>query len=339
MNPLFILPISTCLTLILTGVLRHYALKRSLMDIPNERSSHSLPTPRGGGVSVVVVFLLLLILLGLEDMVMPPVLLALLGGGTLVALIGILDDLGHVSARWRLLSHFLGAGWALYWLGGLPPLQMFGATLELGWLGYFIATFYLVWLLNLYNFMDGIDGIASIEAITVSAGAAFAISLHNVPQIQWIIPLLLAAIVVGFLFWNFPVAKIFMGDGCSGFLGLMLGLLSFQAAWVLPQMFWVWIILLGVFIVDATLTLIGRILNKERIYEAHRSHAYQIAARRFNSHKVVSITVGLINLIWLIPIACLVSVERIDGVFGVFLAYIPLAILTLYFKIGIRSNE
>jgi len=119
----------------------------------------------------------------------------------------------------------------------------------------------------------------------------------------------------------------------------MLGLLSFQAAWILPQMFWVWIILLGVFIVDATLTLIGRILNRERIYEAHRSHAYQIAARRFNSHKVVSLTVGLINLIWLIPIACMVSMEWIDGLSGVVLAYIPLVALVWFFKGGVQSRE
>lgn len=285
-----------------------------------------------------IVFLSLLVWLYVEDIVSLRVFAALFGAGALVALIGFIDDLDHIPARWRLLGHFLGAGWALFWLGGLPPISIFGETFDLGWSGYFFAAFFLVWLLNLYNFMDGIDGIASIEAITICLGSALTVLPHQVPQVQWYLPLLLASVTMGFLLWNFPVAKIFMGDACSGFLGITIGMLSVQAAWVFPQLLWVWIILLGVFIVDSTYTLLDRILKREKVYRAHRKHAYQIASRRFNSHIKISLAVGFINLLWLTPIAYLVTMEKIDGVAGVCIAYIPIVYLVWKLKKGTGSN-
>src|SRR5574337_967818 len=103
--------------------------------------------------------------------------------GACVALVGFLDDHGHIAARWRLLAHFAAAAWALAWLGGAPPLILFGSTFELGWLGAGLAAVYLVWLLNLYNFMDGIDGIASVEAICVCIGGAMLYVLVGEPAL------------------------------------------------------------------------------------------------------------------------------------------------------------
>ncbi|MGH8436289.1 MAG: glycosyl transferase, partial [Pseudomonas sp.] len=197
-------------SLLLTGALRRYALAHSLMDIPNARSSHSVPTPRGGGVSIVLSFLASLPVLAIVGVLAWPLMWALLGAGTWIAVVGFLDDHGHVAARWRLLAHCIGAGWALGWLGGLPPLVIFGFDLELGWLGYALAALYLVWLLNLYNFMDGIDGIASVEAICVCLGGALLYLLLG-EEAAALPPLLLAVAVAGFLFWNFPPARIFMG--------------------------------------------------------------------------------------------------------------------------------
>jgi len=324
----------------LTGLLRRYALARSLIDIPNERSSHSIPTPRGGGVAIVLTFLTALPLLGMFDLISPQLLWALLGAGGMVALIGFLDDHGHIPSRWRLLAHFASAGWALYWLGGLPPLLLFGVMLDLGWLGHLLAAVYLVWLLNLYNFMDGIDGIAGIEGVTVCLGGVVLYLLFSVEVSILVVPLLLlAAAVLGFLFWNFPKAKIFMGDAGSGFVGIMLGVLSIQAAWLAPELFWVWMILLGVFIVDATVTLLRRVANGEKFDEAHRSHAYQYASRKYASHTHVSLVVGLINVVWLFPIALIVGVGWIDGFVGVLVAYFPLIWLSLYFKAGARERQ
>ena len=327
------LPVVAGLALALTGVLRRYALARSIIDIPNARSSHTVPTPRGGGVAIVASFLLALPLAAISGLASWPVVVALLGAGAGIALLGFLDDHGHIAARWRLLGHFVGAIWALFWLGGLPPLSLFGMSFDLGWLGHALAALYLVWLLNLYNFMDGIDGIASLEAICVCIGGAllFVLSGHAG---EAALPLLMAAAVAGFLFWNFPPARIFMGDAGSGFLGVSLGILSLQAAWVAPKLLWSWLILLGVFVVDATFTLLRRLLRGDKVYEAHRSHAYQYASRRFGRHLPVTLAVGAINLLWLLPIALWVGAGGLDGGLGVVLAYTPLLALAVRFRAG-----
>jgi Fuc2NAc and GlcNAc transferase len=327
------LPVVAGLALALTGVLRRYALARSIIDIPNARSSHTVPTPRGGGVAIVASFLLALPLAAVSGLASWPVVVALLGTGAGIALLGFLDDHGHIAARWRLLGHFVGAIWALFWLGGLPPLSLFGMSFDLGWLGHALAALYLVWLLNLYNFMDGIDGIASLEAICVCIGGALLFVLSGQAG-EATLPLLMAAAVAGFLFWNFPPARIFMGDAGSGFLGVSLGILSLQAAWVAPQLLWSWLILLGVFVVDATFTLLRRLLRGDKVYEAHRSHAYQYASRRFGRHLPVTLAVGAINLLWLLPIALWVGAGGLDGGLGVALAYTPLLALAVRFRAG-----
>lgn len=321
----------------MTGCLRHYALSKSLLDIPNERSSHTVVTPRGGGLAIVITFLAAMLLLFVMDELEQNIMLGLLGAGFLVALTGFIDDHRHIAARWRLLMHFLSAGWILYQLGGLPPLQVFGNTLDLVWFADLLSVLYLVWLLNLYNFMDGIDGIAGVEAVTVCLGGIVLFLLAGSPGVTYIVPALLLSAVVGFLFWNFPSAKIFMGDVGSGFLGLILGALSIQAAWIEPDLFWAWLILLGVFIVDGTVTLIRRIIRKEKFYEAHCSHAYQHASRQLKSHMRVTISIGLINMVWLFPVAVLVSMQYLDGVSGLIIAYTPLIILAFYNKAG--ANE
>lgn len=326
---LFVLVVS----LVLTAGLRHYALSRSLIDIPNARSSHSVPTPRGGGVAIVLVFLIALPVLALMGAINMSATWALLGAGLSIAVLGFLDDHGHIAARWRLLGHFGGSIWALYWLGGLPSITLFGFNVELGMVGHILAAFYLVWMLNLYNFMDGIDGIASIEAICTCLSACLLYWLAGFDGLI-VLPLVLAAAVVGFLYWNFPPARIFMGDAGSGFLGVILGLLSLQAAWASPTMLWAWLILLGVFIVDATFTLIRRLVRGDKVYEAHRSHAYQFAARRFGKHLPVTLAVTAINLLWLLPVALCVVLLGLDGTFGLILAYLPLIALAIKFNAG-----
>ncbi|TAN70230.1 MAG: glycosyltransferase family 4 protein [Methylobacter sp.] len=322
----------------LTGFLLRYALAKNLIDIPNERSSHSVPTPRGGGVAIVLSFLAALPVLNSFDLLSTPICLALSGAGSAVAITGFLDDHGHIAARWRLLVHFGAAAWGLYWLGGFPPLAAFGYILDLGWLGYLCAAFYIVWLLNLYNFMDGIDGLAGIEAITACCSGALLTWLAAPDSSAVLLPVLLASAVLGFLVWNFPPARIFMGDAGSGFLGIMLALLSVQAASVEPRLFWVWLILLGVFIVDATLTLCRRVLRGEKFYEAHRSHAYQYASRILGAHWPVTLAIGAINVLWLTPVAGLVALEKLDGIAGLMLAYSPLILLAYRYKAGASQD-
>ncbi|KIF58353.1 MULTISPECIES: MraY family glycosyltransferase [Pseudomonas] len=317
----------------LTFVLRSYALRNKLMDVPNARSSHSIPTPRGGGVAIVVSFLAALSVCVLTGVLPQGQFIGLFGAGIAVALIGFADDHGHIAARWRLLGHFAAAIWILICFGGLAPLDMFGFKIDLGWFGAVLASIYLVWVLNLYNFMDGIDGIAGAVAICVTVAGAILYWLCGFTQEVWA-PLLLASACAGFLVWNFPPAKIFMGDAGSGFLGIVLAGMALQAGWVEPQLFWSWLILMGVFIVDATYTMLHRLIRGEKIYEAHRSHAYQYASRQHLSHKKVTVAVILINVLWLTPLAFWVGKGGMDGVSGLLLAYLPLIVLAIRYSAG-----
>lgn len=266
-----------------------------------------------------------------------PVVWALVGGGALVGGIGFLEDHRPLRRRWRLLGHIVAAAWVLAWLGGLPPIPILGTVVGLGWAGHAIAVLYLVWLINLTNFMDGIDGIAATEALTVSLGGVLLYVLAVPGEREWMAPLIVAAASLGFLAWNWPPAKIFMGDAGSGFLGLMLGALSLQAARTAPALLWAWIILLAVFIADATLTIVRRAIRGDRVYEPHRTHAYQHAAQRMGAHKPVTVTVAAINLAWLLPLAALVAADSLRDVIGVLVAYGPLLFAAV--RLGAGTSE
>ncbi len=323
----------------LTYLLRIYALKKNIIDVPNARSSHFVPTARGGGLSIVLVFLTVL-----AGFIWAGTLSLWTGGmlllaGMMVALVGWLDDHDNIHAAVRLLVHLLSSVLVVLALGGLPSFVVFGITVKLGLTGDLLAVIVLIWILNLYNFMDGIDGIAGSEAVTstLSAGLIlfFVYRLTESAGMHFF----LSAAVMGFLLWNFPPAKIFMGDAGSGFLGLMLGVLALYSSSLAPQMLWVWLILLGVFITDATFVLFRRLLRGDKVYEAHRNHAYQNASRYFNSHKTVTLSVIAINLIWLTPLAYMTAVGLIDGAIGLLIAYAPLIVLVWRFKAGEQNKS
>lgn len=332
MNNILLFFIVVFTSLLLTELIRRYSLKKNFLDKPNERSSHSIAIPRGGGLSIVVCFLLVV---GFSDLIPSNIVFALIGSGLLIAGVGFWDDHGHIPAKWRLLSHFMAAVWALFWLGGLPEFQLLGFNIDAGWIGIVVVTFLLVWLLNLFNFMDGIDGIAASETVFVSCGGAYFSWLNGFESLSFIL-LILAAATMGFLILNWFPAKIFMGDVGSGFLGLMLGIIA-CANIIEGGLVWIWIILLGVFLVDSSVTLLRRILNCERWYEAHCSHAYQHAARKWG-HKRVTISVIIINLFWLFPLATISHLKPDFGLWITLLALTPLIIVALKFKAGIKDN-
>jgi len=168
-------------------------------------------------------------------------------------------------------------------------------------------------------------------------GGGLVYALVGIPMLATA-PLLLGAAVAGFLVWNFPPARIFMGDAGSGFLGVMLGGLALQAAWVAPQLLWAWLILLGVFVLDATFTLLRRLMRGDKVYEAHRSHAYQYASREYGAHLPVTLAVLGINVLWLLPWACVVALGYIDGLLALLIAYLPLAVLAVRFRAGQLEN-
>ena len=322
----------------LTASVMRYASGANLIDYPNARSSHLVPTPRGGGAAIVASYLGLVAALAAVGGVSFDLAVALVGAGGLVAVFGILDDRKHLPARWRFIGHLAAATWVLFWLGSLPAVPIFGASIDLGLAATLLSALYLVWSINLFNFMDGIDGIASLEAITVSLGGAFVWWLTQ-PQGDWPIAVAFAACVAGFLVWNFPPARIFMGDAGSGFLGCVVATLALWSSHTSSHLFWSWFILGGCFMVDATVTLVRRVARGERFNEAHRSHAYQYAARRHGSHKKVSVAFVVVTLGWLVPIAVAVALHRLDGLVGVLVAYAPLVWLAFRYKAGDRRAQ
>jgi len=319
--------------LVLTGLIRHYALATQLLDIPNIRSSHQQPTPRGGGLSFVMIFCTALLIGCYWQFLAPRLTFAILSSGILVAALGFIDDRQGLSAGLRLAGHFAAAAIALYAADHLPVIQILGWTVSNRLFLTGFSLFYLVWLLNLFNFMDGIDGLASSEVVFSCLAAVFIYHLQGDFALIYL-PLSLAVAVAGFLWWNFPPAKIFMGDVGSGFLGLISGLFALQASLVNPHYFWIWLILLGVFIVDASLTLIIRALQRFAVWEAHCSHAYQQAAKYYKSHRAVTLRVSAINIFWLFPWALLVSQNIVPPVLATGCAFLPLILIMIKFKAG-----
>jgi len=316
----------------LTGALRRYAVNHHWLDVPNERSSHNIPTPRGGGLAIVVTFCLGLVVLYLVNSLSLRFLLGYVGAGGAVAMIGFIDDRAHVSPLWRLLCHLVAAIWCLICLGTISSFSLFGYILDWQWVGYVISALMLIWILNLYNFMDGIDGIAASESIFIACcGWLFAL-LAGDNNMQLIAVLLLGA-STGFLIWNWPPARIFMGDSGSGFLGMVLGMYAYHSILNGEVAFWSWLIIFGVFFVDASYTLIKRILNRQSWYQAHRSHAYQHAARRWG-HLRVMLAVSAVNVLWLLPLAYLANVHRGWGGGLALLALLPLVVTANALRAG-----
>lgn len=333
---LFLSLIVFLVAVVLTGVIRFYAVSRNVMDIPNQRSSHTAPTPRGGGLAIVLAFFFASIFLFLNQLLLLSHFLAL-SSCLLVAFIGFCDDHAHIAARWRFLIHLLTALSVLFFLHGFPTLLLPGLGLvNLDWFGWILATILLVWFLNLFNFMDGTDGIAASEALFVSSALAGFLFFIDISLFK--VTICLAAASLGFLLWNWPKASIFMGDVGSGFLGLLLGVIVLMAAQLSPALLYSGLILFGIFMVDATYTLLIRFGSGQKWHEAHCSHTYQKAAKRFG-HLPVLLACWSINLCWLLPISAWVFFYPTFGLLGLLLAYLPLIWLANYFNAGHAQIE
>ncbi|MCX7901183.1 MAG: glycosyltransferase family 4 protein [Burkholderiaceae bacterium] len=318
-----------------TELIRRYGAKR-LLDLPNERSSHSRPVPRGGGVAIVLAFFAGASVLWYGGAIPDALFAALLGGGGLITIVGFWDDHVSLPAGIRFALHVAAAPFAVALLGPVQLVQVGHEHWVLpAWLSWSLSVLALTWLLNLYNFMDGIDGIAAGQAVSVSCAATFVGSLigTDVPGLM-----LLAAAALGFLILNWPPARIFMGDAGSGFLGYTFGTYLLFTAAVDARFVWVWSILLAVFWVDTTVTLVRRAWAGERLYLAHRSHAYQHAARRWGGHLPVTLAVLSINVFILMPLAAQAATRpQYAWVFAA-VAIFGLAALAIKLRAG-RASE
>ncbi len=303
-----------------TAWIRSFALRKSILDIPNPRSSHVVARPRGGGLAFVSVFLLAVLFFVWLFPADRNLWFALLGGGFLVGGVGWLDDRRRLSSWLRLLLYGLAIVWAVYWVGGLPQVQTGIGAIPLGLLGYGVAWFGAFCFVNLYNFMDGIDGLAAGEGLVVSIAAGGILTVAG----DWELAVpcwFLAAGLAGFLPWNWPPAKIFMGDVGSNFLGFVFCVLAISSENRSSVPLLIWVILLSVFLVDGIATLTRRLIHGEPPYKAHREHAYQRAVQQGYSHQQVTMTIMLINVVlagfgfmaWHWPVALLPIVSLVGG--------------------------
>lgn len=318
----------------MTGLLAVGARRLQLLDMPTTRSAHSSPTPLGGGFAIVLPFLLVCAYCASVGLLSQAQFLALLGG-TLVALVGLVDDWQRLDLRWRLPLQLLAAVWSVVWLGGTPAIDFGLWTLSHPWALNLLAVLALVWLLNLYNFMDGIDGLAGAELLFVAGMSSVLVitAEADAGALSWLFATLFAA-GAGFLCWNWPPAKIFMGDVGSSFVGFTLGVLALLSMHQEVLAVWTWFILLGAFVVDATVTLLRRLVDGQRWYDGHASHAYQHAARGYRSHARVTISITGINCLWLAPLAWLSVIQPQWGVYLTFVAWLPLIWLALSLGAG-----
>jgi Fuc2NAc and GlcNAc transferase len=292
---LVLLASSAVLSWLLASRVRLYALDR-MLDIPNERSSHSSPTPRGGGFAIAVTTLGGIALAASLEWVPRDLAIALIGGGAMIATVGWIDDHRSLSPLTRFAVQFISAAWAIFWLGGLPSLSLGAVSLHLGVGGTILGSVGIVWAINLYNFVDGIDGLAAGEAVSTGVIGGLLLLGVGKPALA-IIALLIAAANLGFLPLNWAPARLFMGDAGSGLLGYLFAALAVASENTggIPLMLWV--LLLGVFIFDATVTLCRRIAHGHRWHQAHHSHAYQRLVQAGRTHAQVSSMILLFNFV------------------------------------------
>jgi Fuc2NAc and GlcNAc transferase len=282
-------------SVVLIRLFCYYAVKRGLVAIPNARSSHQKATPQGAGVVFVLLWLACLLvgylcrLFSLMDLVL------FFPATLLVSLVGFWDDYKELAARKRFVAQLLAATFCVALLGDDPTLHLSRyTTVGAGWVGLILTTLSIVWSTNLYNFMDGLDGLTAIESLYVfGIGGFFFWTVGATPLalLSWVI----VVTVAGFLVWNWPRARVFMGDAGSYFLGFLVGLFSLIGDRLYHIPITVWIILYGVFWFDTTVTLIRRFLRRENLAMAHREHAFHRLHRAGYSHAQVLWGVIVLN--------------------------------------------
>ena len=308
---------------------RRVAISRDIVANPNFRNLHASPLPVGGGIVFSFVFVFSLFFIWWLNQISDDLFWVLAVGGGSAALFGFLDDLKDIRASSKLVAQFFLSGWVLFWLGG-------GPLLSIGWIPVLVAipvtALFLVWMINAYNFMDGIDGMAVSGAVFISGAITLVLLLSNGDSEFFSVFVLFLASISTFLFFNWPPASIFMGDSGSVFLGYIFGALILFTVKSGDISIWTWLIVFGYFFADTTVTQLMRIILVKKWYLPHRSHAYQNLARITGSHLKVTGGVVLYNVVWILPLTIWSVMKPEIALFAVVLAIAPS--LVFAFKYG-----
>lgn len=276
----------------LTFIVKFFAEKRSLLDVPNERSLHIKPTARGGGIAIVLTWFPGITYLFFSKNIDPNLYFALMSG-LLISVISFIDDIYKLTYLPRLIVQAIATIIALFFIGGLKKIDIGFYIIENSFFLTLLIFFSILWFINLFNFIDGIDGYAATEAIFVSLALIFFLKDTFL--------LLFAASILGFIPWNWDKAKIFMGDIGSTLLGFTLAVFAVYYQNITEFSIFNWLILTSVFWFDATYTLFNRLRNKEKLNQAHKKHIYQrIVQSGFTHQKTVLFSLAINFILFLL---------------------------------------
>jgi len=309
------------LGIVLLRYYESYAIKKNILAVPGSRTLHETLTPRGGGIVFSLLFVFSVVILYFIGTINFNILMVLGFGAFIASIFGFIDDIVDISASYKLAMQCILAIWSIYWLE---------ASILINWVPYWLSlsiiTLLLVWILNLYNFMDGVDGMASSGGLFFSLSLALILLHEGHPQTA-ILFFILAGSLGGFIFFNWPPASIFMGDSGSLFLGYTFGSLLLFTVTTGSLTIWTWLVVFGYFFSDTMVTQIARIIIVKRWYSAHRSHAYQNLARITGSHFKITMGVTTFHLIWILPLAFWSVLQPNFALIAVALALLPGVVL------------
>jgi Fuc2NAc and GlcNAc transferase len=318
-------------------VIYRHAAKLGVVQDPNERSSHQAPTASGGGIGIVLGGTLgaAYAIWSMPGSAFVVAVLALAMG-----IVGFVDDRQHVAAGVRLFVQLLLVAAMVWTLQPVALAEVIGLPLPVE-LSVVVIVLGAVYWVNVFNFMDGIDGLAASQALVIIAGQIFlglgGLSAGLSPLDLWL--LAVGAAALGFLVLNWPPAKIFMGDAGSTYLGFMLVFAGLSAIAAGRLDIFQALILAALFLTDATMTLIRRAIRGEPVMQAHRLHAYQHLARRWQRHLPVTLLYLGIQVFWLLPLAWYAGENPGAGPLALAAAYLPLALLMLLAGAGRREAK
>lgn len=296
---------------------RRWSIEKKILDVPNERSSHERPVPRGGGLVFVTIILAAYIIF--QIVYAEVQIRSYIVGAILIALISWLDDIFSISFIWRLFFHILAATVFILEVGYWESVYLpFFGIVELGYAGFVLTILWIVGLTNAYNFMDGIDGIAGVQALTAAFGWTLTGRLLGIEFFEFY-GLVMISSITAFLIYNWQPAKIFMGDVGSSFLGYTFAVFPLLTpSEQIPHPYGSYLPLLAVlfvwlFLFDTLQTLFRRFFKGEKLWEAHRQHIYQMLIIEGQTHSFVSVFYGILSAVIGSTAILFVVVSKNDG--------------------------
>ena len=302
------------------------ALRNTITSSPNFRTLHHGDKPTGGGITFSTIFVCAAFFFWLTKHISDEIFFILGVGGFFATFLGFLDDLYNITAIKKLSCHILLAMWSIYWLnvGLFTGIEWLPSFISVG-----LAVVFLVWVINAYNFIDGIDGLAASAAFFVFGGLILVMVLSNKTSELTVLYFSLLACATGFILFNWPPAKIFMGDSGSIFLGYVVGSLILMTIERGEVSIWTWFVIFGYFFADTTVTQTMRLIIVKKWYKAHRSHAYQNLARMSKSHLKVTSGIAIYHLVWLLPLTIWTIKQPNFSIFAAALAVFPAMLFAL----------